>query len=354
MNANIRIALVISTLIILWLLSGLFKSSEIDETVVKSPQTDLTKVQVSEHLQRAFTPEISLQSRTEPYRIVELKAQVAGQLVAVPGRRGSRVEQGQPVCVIETKDRRLRVDRAAAQLEQAQIAYRGALQLKTAGYQSEFAIAEAKANLQSAKLSLKQSEIDLKNLSINAPFIGIIESRPLEIGDFISIGQRCARVLELDPIKVVAQVSEADVAKLQLGDSAVAEFFTHAEVATEISYIAHEADPKTRSYRIEATAANSEFSLRAGMSGRLIIKQPSRQGHLISASLIVLDANGEPTVRAVDKNNRVTEFPVTMVEETEQGIWVQGLPETVQLITVGQSYVSDGELVEVHFPSPAQ
>lgn len=350
MNTNIRIALVISTLILLWLLSGIFKSSD-SEVTTKSPQADLTKVQVSRYSQRLFTPELSLQSQTEPFRVVELKAQVTGQLTDVPGRRGSKVDKGQPVCVIEPKDRQLRVDRATAQLDQAQIAYRGALQLKTAGYQSEFAIAEAKANLESAKLNLKQSEIDLVNLSVNAPFAGIVESRPVEIGDFISTGQLCARLLELDPIKIIAQVSEADIVKLQLQDKGIAEFFTHSDVDVEISYIAHEADAKTRSYLVEATAPNPNFSLRAGMSGRLKIKQPPLKAHLISASFIVLDVNGEPTVRAVDDNNRVSQISVTMVGETEQGIWVQGLPETVNLITVGQSYVSEGEFVDVFFPS---
>ena len=67
-----------------------------------------------------------------------------------------------------------------------------------------------------------------------------------------------------------------------------------------------------------------------------------------------MDANGEPTVRAVDENNRVSEVAVIMVGETEQGIWVQGLPESIKLITVGQSYVSDGELVDVSLSSLAQ
>ena len=353
MNANIRIALIISTFVILWLFSGLFISSSPKEST-DSLSSDLTKVQASQYKQRIFVPELSLQSRTEPYRVVELKAQVTGQLIQVPGRRGSKVEQGQPVCVIEPKDRKLRVDHAAAQLQQAQIAYRGAQQLKTAGYQSEFAIAEANAKLQSAKLSLRQSQIDLDNLSVNAPFPAIVEARPVEVGDFITTGQLCARLLELDPIKIVAQVSEADVAKLQLGDQGVAEFFTHENVVSTITYIAHEADAKTRSYRIEATATNTDFTLRAGMSGRVKIKQPPIEAHLISASFIVLDANGEPTVRAVDENNRVSEIAVTMVGETEQGIWVQGLPESINLITVGQSYVSDGELVDVSLSSSVQ
>lgn len=349
MNANIRIALAIAVLILLWLLSGLFKSSDsntAEQTLSKAP----TKVQVSEFSRTSYMPKLSFRSQTEPYRVVELKAEVTGSVSAVPGRRGSMVQEHQPICVIEPRDRGARVDRAAAQLEQAQIAYRGALQLKTAGYQSELAIAQAKADMEAAKLALKQSEIDFENLNIRAPFAAVVETRPVEVGDFISAGQLCAKLVELNPIKIIAQASEADIAKLKLGDSAVAEFFTHENVEVQISYIAHEANNRTRSYRIEAVAENPNLSLRAGMSGHLIYNQPALEAHLISASLIVLDALGEPSVRAVDENNQVKQINVTVVGETEQGLWVQGLPETITLITVGQSYVSDGEFVDSYFP----
>ena len=349
MNANIKIAGIILILLLLWLLSGVFSSTD-PKASQQMVGNQLTKVQVSQYSQRTFTPELSLPSKTEPYRIVELRAQVSGLLLDVPGRRGSKVEQEQPVCVIEPMDRPFRVDRAAAQLEQAQIAYRGALQLKTAGYQSELASAKAKANLKSAKLTLEQSEIDLKNLRINAPFTSIIETRPVEIGDFIAVGQLCARLVELDPIKVTTQVSEADISKLKLGESAVATFFNHNNVNVEISYIAHEANAKTGTYLVEVIADNPNFSLRAGMSGRLKFSQPPVQAQLIPASLIVLDAKGEPSVRVVDENNLVKQINITVVGETEQGLWVQGLPDMITLITVGQNYVSEGEMVETYFP----
>ncbi len=34
--------------------------------------------------------------------------------------------------------------------------------------------------------------------------------------------------------------------------------------------------------------------------------------------------------------------PVTYLRDTVEGVWVAGLPETVDIITVGQEYVVDG------------
>jgi multidrug efflux system membrane fusion protein len=55
-------------------------------------------------------------------------------------------------------------------------------------------------------------------------------------------------------------------------------------------------------------------------------------------------------VRALDPQNRVVEQKLVVVGESENGLWVEGLPSTVNLITVGQNYVSKGETVEV-FPA---
>jgi len=52
-------------------------------------------------------------------------------------------------------------------------------------------------------------------------------------------------------------------------------------------------------------------------------------------------------VRYVLPDNRVAFAPVTVLEETPQGMWVSGLSGAVSVITVGQSYVADGQKVRV-------
>jgi len=352
LNANTRVALFVVLATILWLGSGLL--SEEFGDVAEPTSAPLIKVQVEKFSERDFAPQLWLRSHTEPFRIVDLKAQVAGRIVAVPGRRGYLVERGQVICAIDKEDRQQRVDQSVAHLQQAEIAYRGALQLKTAGYQSELAIAQAKANMEAAKLALKRSEIDLDNLNIKAPFSAIVEDRPVEVGDFLASGQLCARLVELHPLKLIAQAAETDVARLKLGQKALATFDNYPDIEVSLTYIAHEANPKTRSYPVEAKAKNSDLLLRAGISGRLNITLPSIKAHLIPASLILLDSDGDITVRAVDAENRVIQIKVAIVGEDKKGVWVQGLPKAITLITVGQNYVSRGEHIEIYLSSNVQ
>ncbi len=343
MNTNVKIALIIVLATLVWLGSGLFANE--DTSNLNQPVLSDTKVSVGKFALQDFLPLLVLNSHTQPNRVVNLKAQIAGTVESVPGQRGALIEKNQSICVIEAKERPQRLMQAKAKLEQAQIAYTGAQQLQTAGYQSDFAIAQAKANLEVAKLELTLSQNEVDSLNVKAPFSGIVEERPVEVGDFLTAGQPCAKLVELSPIKVVAEVSESDVVNLQIGDKASA-LFDDASKSAVISYIAHQANPVTRSYRVEAVVENTDLQLRSGISGQLQLRMDRVKAHLIPASLILLDAEGHTMVRAVDQENLVTQHRVVVVGEAENGLWVTGLPAMIDLIRVGQNYVTQGERVE--------
>jgi multidrug efflux system membrane fusion protein len=71
--------------------------------------------------------------------------------------------------------------------------------------------------------------------------------------------------------------------------------------------------------------------------------------HLISPASLLLDDEGVMGVRIVDSENIVRFKAVKVVSESANGVWVTGLPEQVNLITVGQEDVFEGQLVQVDF-----
>ena len=344
MSANVKIALMIAFATVIWLGSGLISKDTSEQ--VTSPNNISEKVKVERFIAQTFIPQLTLNSHTAPNRTVELKAQIAGAVKAVPGERGSVVKKGQTVCALDEQERPQYLKQAKAKLKQAEIAYKGALKLKTAGYQSDLAIAQAKANLETAKLELTRSQLDIDRLKIKAPFTAIIERRPVEVGDYLSSGQSCATLVELNPLNIIAQASESEVAKIKLGDQARATFDDYKTEQATLTYISSQANAATRGYMIEAIVDNKDLQLRAGISGQLQFDLPALTAHLIPASLILLDAEGDIIVRAVDQKNRVQQIKLIVVGEAKNGLWVQGLPAQVSLITVGQNYVSQGETID--------
>ena len=66
----------------------------------------------------------------------------------------------------------------------------------------------------------------------------------------------------------------------------------------------------------------------------------------MSPALLSLSSDGSLGVNTVDEFGRVQFYPVEIVQSGNDGTWVSGLPKTVQLIVVGQGYVSQGQQVD--------
>lgn len=348
-NRNYRTALLILVISTAWLVSGMFTSheSEAQEDKVVNMQNVLVK---AEHLQAVdFVPSVAVKGRTEPNRRVVLKAQIGGLLEFRADNEGQAVEAGTLLCRLAEEDRALKVQEARSALTQATIEYDGAQALKTAGYQSKQAIAAAKARMDSASALLKRRELDMEYLELRAPFKGVVETFHVEQGDLLNVSTPCAALLELNPLVVVGQVSERVVSQLQIGmpvDVALAGF---SPVQGTLRYVASEADALTRTFRIEAVVDNPDNRIRAGLTTNVSINLPSIKAHNVPSSLLSLDDAGRMGLKYLDDDNVVHFALVQTLADSEQGVWVSGLPDETALVTIGQEYVSAGQRVDVSF-----
>ena len=102
------------------------------------------------------------------------------------------------------------------------------------------------------------------------------------------------------------------------------------------------ADALTRTFRVELTVANPDLALRAGQTAEIAIQADGALAHLLPSSALTLDDEGTLGVRTVNAETRTEFLPVTILRDTREGIWVTGLPDQVDVITLGQEYVTDG------------
>jgi multidrug efflux system membrane fusion protein len=153
-------------------------------------------------------------------------------------------------------------------------------------------------------------------------------------------------MIELNPILVVGDVPETEAGKLRVGAPATAKLLSGEVLIGQVRYVASDADPQTRTYRVEVAAANPRLA-RSGLSAEIRISAGQGPAHLAPVSALVLDTAGRQGVRYVQPGDRVAFSPVTVLEETPQGVWISGLHGTVRLIVVGQSYVGEGQKVRV-------
>jgi multidrug efflux system membrane fusion protein len=204
---------------------------------------------------------------------------------------------------------------------------------------------QSAAALEAAKASEQTVSIDLENTRIRAPFDGLIDDRYVDVGDYMRPGDKCALLIAPEPFLAVGEVSERTVSELKVGDPASVTLVTGETVQGRIRFVASRADDTTRTFRVEVELPNPHGKLRVGVSADIHIPVRQLMAQKISPGILVLDDNGVIGVRAV-VNGIVHFLPVEIVSDGPDGMWVSGLPDRLAVITVGQSFVTDGERVK--------
>ena len=356
MHKNRLIALLIGGGLILWMASGMiFGESPKTDHVTLSDRNSERKARGQLHIAqvraevRHAEPRkrfLTLRGRTQSKRMVDVKAEVAGKVVARPIERGARVLQGDLLCELALDDRQVAVTQMQAALHEAEIEHAGSLKLKSRGLQSQTAIARSEAALESARAGVRRAQLNLERTRIVAPFDGVVESLPLNIGDYATSGSLCATVIDLDPMLVTADVTEAEVGYVQLGTDVLGYTSVGEEIQGQLTFVGKQSDLLTRTYSVEATVENADYAVPSGLTTSVRIELNEVLAHRVSPALFTLDDEGAMGVRLIDHNNRVVFYAVEVIEDTAQGAWVTGLPSQVNLITVGQEFVLVGQLVE--------
>ena len=285
MSKNVRISLYILIPIILWVISGQFIEEDVKE--VKKDTGDITvvtKIASSEF----YAPRISLNASATSEKRVLVLAKTSGEVMPNNVVQGQWVEKDQVLC-------RLGV-------------------------------------------------VELNRTEVKAPFKGYVE-KIIKPGNFINRGQVCAVIIELDPIIFVAEVPEANIKAIVKGQNVLIELITGEVIESKLSFVSKSATPSTRSFRVEAKVPNSKGLIRDGITGNLKISTNKVLANKISPSIMLLSDNGIIGVRIV-QNNIVKFLPVKIIEDTQDGIWVSGIPNLSQLIVRGQGYVENGQKVK--------
>ncbi|MGY9049419.1 hypothetical protein P775_27385 [Puniceibacterium antarcticum] len=356
---------------------------------------------------------VVLRGETQALRAVDVLAESSGKVISDPLRKGSSVEAGQVLCKLdpgtslanlaeaqgmlseararipETEARvpeaSARVEEARALLQEAQINENAATKLSQGGFASDTRVAGAQASKRSAEAAVSSAEAGLKaaqsgmqgvdaaiqsaeaavaraqteidRLTIHAPFSGLLETDTAELGSLMQSqggSGLCATIIQLDPIKLVGFVPELSVARVKVGAPAGARLTEGGDVAGQVTFLSRSADPVTRTFRVEITVPNPDRALRAGQTAEIMISAAGALAHLVPQSALTLNDDGALGVRGVDGDSRAQFLPVEVLRDTPQGMLLTGLPDQVDIITVGQEYVIDDVPVAPSFEDVIQ
>lgn len=348
MKKSYWIALAIFLLVSAWMLTGQFGDggSQAEKADVAASRPQLTRVRVEDSRAVEIQREVIIHGNTAPERSVELRAETAGRVAAVPVARGVQVSAGQELVRLDPAQRPARLAEARALLHQRELEDAAAQRLFKQGLKSDTERAAAAALFDSARAAVAAAELDLARTRLQAPFAGVLEERPVEVGSYVSVGDTLARVVDIDPLKVVGQVSEREVGWLELGMRGQVELVGGEQLEGTVRYIGATADEATRTFRVELEVPNPQGRALAGITAQARVEVERLLAHRVSPSVLALDDGGTLGVKSVDADGTVRFHPAQIVRADPDGLWLGGLPEELRLITIGQGFVRAGDRVE--------
>lgn len=237
------------------------------------------------------------------------------------------------------------VDAARAQIAQA------AAQVQAA--QEEEAVAVSQVKTQQAQAAtqaaaLENARLNLQYATIVAPFSGVVVSRSLDPGAYVTPGTSTPilTIADLDHLNVIVNVTEADLPVVHQGDPTQIRVDAYPDRTFRgvVSRIAGGVDPITRTVQVEIDVPNSGHPLRPGMYATVQLVAGTGRALVVPLSALVTVGSQHYVWAVVDE--KTTQRPVTVGRATGEVVEVtSGLGEQDLVVVRGTDLVREGQQV---------
>ena len=252
----------------------------------------------------------------QPLRQSTLTAEVEGRVLLVDIRPGNKVEKGQVLAHLDSRDsqsrlaeQRARFASVQAQYELAERTLRRNEGLLARKFISVASLDNSRSSLDSNRENMKAQEAlvglakqALDKSTIRSPLTGIVSERLIEPGQAVTPGARLFTLVDLSEMELVANVPIGEIGSIHAGQSIQLQVSGFgASVTGKVERIAPTADPLTRMIPIYIHIPNPGFELKGGMlvQGRIAIAS-SRPEPILRDEAIRLDGQQPYVLRIRD------------------------------------------------------
>lgn len=323
---------------------------------------------------------VRTQGTVEPVRRVGLVAQVSGKVEAVSELflDGRFFKAGDTLLELEKADYEFAIARALAQEAAAaqRVAEERGRNLQAQREWRDLGTAEAndlflrkpqlraaEASLAAAQADVAAAELSLDRTTVRAPFDGRIESKSVDIGQFVAPGTVLAQIYATDRVEVHLPISESQLALLELPLFETAAT-AYPEVTLSARFGGERWQWQGQISRVEAsidrdsrvTFAIAEVSNPFGESNSE--RPPLTPGLFVEASIagkpiqqsVELPATalrGDNTVLLVNENSRLERLPVELLRRERDRVWVRGIAAGQSVVAEQSSLLAAGAAIEV-------
>ncbi|MBM4220320.1 MAG: efflux RND transporter periplasmic adaptor subunit [Gammaproteobacteria bacterium] len=305
---------------------------------------------VAQRLQpQAFVDSYTALGTAQANESIEITVRSSSIVTRIDFREGQRVNAGQVLVELDTRQEAASLSLAEAQLKQAESQYRRSQALAATQVVSAADLDQLEANLAVARAQLRGAQARLDTLSVRAPFAGVVGLRKISLGDLVSPDTVITTLDDVSSIKLGFSIPEAfmDTVRTGMPISAVTTVYPGRPFAGEVTSIDSRVDPVTRSVAVIATLPNAGGALKPGMFMTVNLEK-RREAVLLIAEESLVPREGRQYVFVIE-DGKAAEREVLLGGRTPGFAEIRsGLEAGALVVTEGTQRLHDGTPVSVN------
>ncbi|HIO67313.1 MAG TPA: efflux RND transporter periplasmic adaptor subunit [Flavobacteriales bacterium] len=284
---------------------------------------------------------------------VSVNIEAPGTINKILVEVGQKVSKGQTLARLDSEVLKNTIDEVQTSLDLASTVFEKQEKLWNQKIGSEIQYLEAKSRKEGLKQRMNALEAQRDKYIIKAPFTGVVDEIFYKEGEMGNMIMPLLRLVNLQKVYVVADISEDYLGTVVPGISVKAVFPTsesayEATISRSGSFI----KANNRTFKIYVDLNNEDGSLKPNLLGVLHIKDFEQDSAIVvPTSSIQQDALGGEYVYVLEKEDKriiAIKTPVTtgMAYGTETMI-IQGLKGSEEIVLKGARNIKDGQEVKI-------
>ncbi len=345
---------ILSSLLIAAMLSPVACGQKKAENAAVAPATaDTLLVETVRLVPQRFDHFVQVNGTVEAVQEAFISSETSGQIKRVHVGEGQRVSAGTLLVTLNTGVIDSAIDEVRSGLALAGTVHQRREELWKKKIGSEIQYLEAKTNLDALQSRLKSLLAQRAMAEIRAPIAGIVDRIQRKEGELAIPGQQLLQLVNLQKIRVHAELSESYLASVGLGEEVEISFPTFPALRRQapLTRISQAVNVKNRTVEIEVVLDNAKETLKPNMMATLKVRDFTAENVLVVPAILVKNDLEGRFVYLVERQGgkataRKTYVQIGMTDDNRAMV-TGGLTAGQELIVGGYNLVKNGSPLRV-------
>jgi membrane fusion protein (multidrug efflux system) len=254
-----------------------------------------------------FADRVEALGTTKANETVIITPDTSEKIVEIHFEDGQEVKAGDLLVTLDKKQEDANLRAAEAALYETQNAYQRASDLQKSSALSKGTVQERLSALRQSEAAAEATKARIDELTITAPFDGILGLREVSVGTLVQPGDMITTIDDLSQIKVDFDVPDVFLSTLKAGlpITGKVKAFGDREFVGEVRTINTQIDPVTRTVTVRAIMPNPDHTLKPGLLMSITLMKDERQALLIPEEALLKRSDKNFVYVAVEEEGKM-------------------------------------------------